>query len=68
MGLKQSKRSFEVTTGSPKKDAAPAGAEPKAELIENKEAPVPSNGDVKPAEQTNGEVSGVTGQGSRSTS
>jgi len=54
MGLKQSKRSFEVTTGSPKKDAAPA--EPKAELIENKEPAVaPTNGDVKPAEHTNGE-------------
>ena len=54
MGLKQSKRSFEVTAGSPKKDAAPA--EPKAEIIENKDAPAPTNGDVKQTEQTNGEV------------
>ena len=56
MGLKQSKRSFEVTTGSPKKDAAAAG-EPKAEVIENKDATAPTNGDIKPADQTNGEVS-----------
>ena len=59
MGLKQSKRSFQVTTDTPKKDGAPEVA---VEAIEVKEAPKDTaevaNGDAA-AKITKTEVSGA---------
>ena len=58
MGLKQSKRSFQVTTDAPKKDGSPEAAVEAIEIKDTtKEVVEPSNGDAAAAQVTKAEVS-----------